>query len=333
MAQSPPDSIPDEQVAPAGTQLLQETTRLGRAAVFSSYGRRPSYSFKERGMRWLLRLLAFLTVGVTFAILGVLLVDAVPFFQKVPPGDFFFGTRWEPFGQPKRLGVLPLLSGTLMIALGACAIATPLGLGTAVFLSEYAGKRTREIIGPMVEVLGGIPTVVYGYFALTSVTPALKTIWPRIETFNALSGSIVVGIATLPMISALSTEALRLVPSGVRQAAYAVGMRKFHVVVKVLIPAAFSGIVSSLLLGFSRAVGETMAVTLAAGATPNMEFDYLRGIQTITAFIVQVSLGDTPTGSIEYYTIYALGLTLFVVTFLFNFAAVRIVRRFQEIYQ
>ncbi|MCR9141916.1 MAG: phosphate ABC transporter permease subunit PstC [bacterium] len=305
----------------------------GRRAVFSRYGQRPSYGLGERAMRYLLRSLAYLTVGVTFAILIVLFVDAMQFFRQVNILDFIAGTQWEPFGEPKKLGVLPLLSGTLMIAVGSSLVAIPLGLGTAVYLTQYASRRIRNIVTPIVEILGGIPTVVYGYFALTTVTPFLRTIFPGIEVFNALSASIVVGIAILPMISSLSIDSLGAVPASIRNAGYALGMRKFHVVTKIIIPAATSGIVASFILAFARAIGETMAVVLAAGATPNLELNYLEGIQTMTAFIVQISLGDTPAGTIEYYTIYAIGLSLFLITFAFNLLASRIVLRFREVYQ
>jgi phosphate transport system permease protein len=287
----------------------------------------------ERLIRWSFRLLAYLTIGVTLAIILVLLTDAFQFFREIPIQHFLFETRWEPFGEPKMLGVLPLLSGTLMVAFGSIAVALPLGLGSAIFLTQYAPRRVQEVALPVTEILGGIPTVVYGYFALTVVTPFLQKFFTGMETFNALSASIVVGIGILPMISSLSADALRVVPNVIRNGAYALGMRKFHVLTRVIIPAATSGIISSCILAFSRAIGETMAVTLAAGATPNLDFNFLKGIQTMTAFIVQVSLGDTPVSSLEYYTIYALGLLLFIITFLFNLIATWVVKKFREVYQ
>lgn len=315
------------------SEVSKSAPGIDRRAIFTRYGKKPSYGLAERSIRYLLRSLAYLTMGVTIAIVFVLVVDAAYFFAEIGFVEFFLGTVWEPFGEPKHLGVWPLMSGTLMVAIGSILVAVPLGLGTAVYLTQYASARVANVIGPVVEILGGIPTVVYGYFALTSVTPWLGNVFEEIEIFNALAASIVVGIAILPMVSSLSAEALRLVPPAIRNAGYALGMRKFHVVTKIMIPAAFSGIVASVLLAFARAVGETMAVTLAAGATPNLNFNYLEGIQTITAFIVQISLGDTPAGSIEYYTIYALGLTLFFMTFLFNLLASRIVKRFREAYE
>ncbi|MCB1173011.1 MAG: phosphate ABC transporter permease subunit PstC [Leptospiraceae bacterium] len=306
---------------------------LERRRLFSRYGSRPSFSIQERSIYWALKAMAWLTIFVTVSVVLVLLKDAVVFFEKVSLLDFFFGTAWEPVGEPKKLGVLPLVAGTLMVALGAISIAVPLGLGTAVYLTQFSNKRIRDILGPIVEILGGVPTVVYGYFALTAVTPVLGFFFPQIQVFNALSAAIVVGIAVIPMISSLSADALQMVPASLGHAGYALGMSKFHVVNRIMIPAATSGIVSSFILAFARAIGETMIVSLAAGSTPNLSFNYLEGIQTITGFIVQISLGDTEAGSIEYYTIYALGLTLFLMTLFFNILASRIVRRFQEKYQ
>lgn len=315
------------------SDLLTKAVRGSRKEVFSRYGERPSYSLRERSVRYTLRIFAYLTVGVTFAIIGVLSVDALQFFSRVSFISFFTGTEWQPFGEPKKLGVLPLISGTLMIALGSALVSIPLGLGSAVFLTQFTSKRVQRIVMPLIEVLGGIPTVVYGYFALMTLTPALQKVFPSMEIFNALSASIVVGIAILPMVASLSADALTVVPVSIRNAGYAVGMSRFHVVLRIMIPAAFSGIVASFLLAFARAVGETMAVTIAAGSTPGLHWNYLESIQTMTAFIVQISMGDTPAGSIEYYTIYAIGLTLFLMTFLFNFAATAIIRRFRDVYQ
>jgi phosphate transport system permease protein len=322
-----------EQSKSEQRRILTRAIREDRKTVFSRFGERPSYSKSEIIIRNFFRLNAYLTMAVTLGIIAVLLVDGVEFFRRVSAWEFFTGTVWSPFGQPKHLGVLPLISGTMMIAIGSSLVAIPLGMGTAIFLTLYAPRSFREIVTPIVEILGGIPTVVYGYFALDVVTPALQKIWPEMGLFNALSASIVVGISTLPMVSSLSAEAIRVVPSSIRNAGYALGMTKFHVVTRIVVPAALSGIVASFILAFSRAVGETMAVTLAAGSSPNMNWNYLESIQTMTAFIVQISLGDTPAGSIEYYTIYAIGLTLFVMTFAFNILALQIVRRFREVYK
>ncbi len=319
--------------APDYNLLTKAVTSGDRNSVFSRFGERPSYSVKERAIRYALRSLAYLTIGVTVAIVLILLVDAVNFFRHASMWDFLTGTKWEPFGEPKKLGILPLLSGTLMVAVGSAMVALPLGFGTAVFLTQYAKPWFQTAVTPIVEILGGIPTVVYGYFALTGVTPVLKVFFPDIQVFNALSASIVVGIGILPMVSSLSIESLKSVPSSIRNAGYAIGMRKFHVVTKVIVPGATSGIVASFMLAFARAIGETMAVTLAAGATPNLDWNYLESIQTMTSFIVQISLGDTPAGSIEYYTIYAIGLFLFLLTFFFNYLSARFVQRFREVYQ
>lgn len=315
------------------SELLTKAVRGNRTDVFSRYGERPSYSFTERAIRYTLRTFAYLTVFITIAIIAVLVADASQFFARVSPLKFFTGTEWQPFGEPKKLGVLPLISGTLMIAFGSALVSIPLGLGTAVFLTQFASKRVRQFVMPVIEVLGGIPTVVYGYFALATLTPALQNIFPTIEIFNAMSASIVVGIAILPMVASLSADALTVVPSSIRNAGYAIGMSRFHVIVRIVIPAAMSGIIASFLLAFARAVGETMAVTIAAGSTPSLAWNYLASVQTMTAFIVQISMGDTPAGSIEYYTIYAIGITLFLMTFLFNFAATFIIRRFRDVYQ
>ena len=293
---------------------------------------RPSFSFKEQAVRKFLRAVSFLGVGTSLAILLILFSESLEFFKLQSPWSFLTGTRWEPFGEPKHLGVLPLLIGTLQVALGSFLIAVPIGLAAAVYLTQYAQKGILDVMNPIIEILGGIPTVVYGYFALTTITPLLRVFLPSIEVFNALSASIVVGIAVLPLVSSLSIDAFQSIPSAIYNAAYAVGMRRFHVVTRVIMPAAASGVAASFILAFSRAIGETMAVTLAAGASPNMHLDYLKSIQTMTAFIVQISLGDTPAYSIEYYTIYAIGLTLFVLSFSFNYAAALLVRHFRNVY-
>ena len=272
-------------------------------------------------------------IGTSLAILLILFSESLEFFKFQNPWAFLTGTRWEPFGEPKHLGLLPLLVGTLQVAFASFLIAAPIGTATAVYLTQYAQKGILDIMNPIIELLAGVPTVVYGYFALTTITPLLQSLFPsKIEVFNALSASIVVGIATLPMVCSLSIEAFRAVPSSIYNAAYAVGMRRYHVVTRVIMPAAASGVVASFILAFSRAIGETMAVTIAAGATPNMSLNYLESIQTMTAFIVQISLGDTPAYSIEYYTIYAIGLTLFLLTFTFNYVAALLVRHFRNIY-
>lgn len=281
----------------------------------------------------LLFAVSLLSIVTTIGIVVILLTESSGFFREVSLKEFLTNPKWTPLFASQNFGVMPLVAGTLMITLGASVVAIPLGLGSAIYLSEYAPDRVRRIIKPILEVLAGIPTIVYGFFALTVVTPILKTIFPDITLFNALSASIVVGIMILPMISSLSEDAMSSVPNSIRNAAYALGATKLEVAVKVVFPAAFSGIVASIVLALSRAVGETMIVTLAAGSLPNLEFDYLKSIQTMTAFIVQVSKGDTPHGSLEYLTIFAVGLTLFLMTFIMNIFAKYIAGRFKEDYQ
>lgn len=281
----------------------------------------------------ILALSAYISIFTTLTIIAVLGKESYIFFQQVSIWEFLFGTHWEPLLEPKSFGVLPLLAGTLLIVVGSGLIAIPTGLMTAVYLSEYASERTRSIIKPIMEVLAGIPTVVYGYFALTFITPMIRLILPDTQIFNALSASIVVGIMILPMVASLCDDAIRSVPISLRQGGYALGATPFEVTKNVTVPAAFSGIIASFVLAVSRAFGETMAVTLAAGATPNLTLNPLESIQTMTAYIVQVSLGDTPAGGIEYQTIFAVGALLFVVTFGMNVAANWIMNRYREVYE
>lgn len=314
-------------------KILTQAITEGRDKVFSRFGKAPSKSFSEVFIATILAIHGWFTVFITIAITYVLLKDGIIFFQKASFIEFFTGTVWGPFGEPKQLGVLPLVNGTLMVAIGAIIISVPLGLGVAIYLTQYASRLVREILTPVIEILGGIPTVVYGYFALDFVTPLLKQyLFPEIDIFNALSASIVVGISIIPLIASLSIEAIRVVPQKIQSGAYALGLTKFHVITRIILPASLSGITASIILAFSRAVGETMAVVLAAGSSPKMTYNYLESIQTMTAFIVQVSLGDTPYGSIEYYTIYAIGLTLFIITFTFNWLALQLVKKFREVY-
>lgn len=280
-----------------------------------------------------LRLAAAVSIVVTVGIVAILTTEAIVFFQHVPIVEFACGTRWAPLLEPRSFGVLPLVCGTLLVTIGACLVAVPFGLGSAVYLSEYATPRTRAFIKPVLELLAGIPTVVYGYFALTSVTPFLRHFLPQTGVFNAASASIVVGIMIVPMVASMSDDAFRAVPAGLREAAYALGSTRREVAVKILLPAAFSGVLASIVLAFSRAVGETMAVALAAGATPQITFNPLNSIQTLTGYIVQVSLGDTPAGSVEYQTIFAVGAVLFIITMSANVIANKMVRRFRRVYE
>ena len=286
----------------------------------------------EEIIRGLLFTAAFLSVITTFSIVAILAQEAATFFSEVSFWDFLSGTKWTPLLEPRSFGVLPLVCGTLLIVVGAALIAIPIGLASSIYLAEYSSDQVRSIVKPILEVLAGIPTVVYGYFALTFITPLLETVLPSIKIFNAASGSIVVGIMVLPMVASLCDDALRAVPSSLRQAGYALGATQFEVTLRVSLPAALSGIMASFVLAASRAIGETMAVTLAAGATPKLTFNPLESIQTMTAYIVQVSLGDTPAGTVEYQTIFAVASLLFVITLSLNIFAQRILNRFREVY-
>ncbi|MCA0754830.1 phosphate ABC transporter permease subunit PstC [Paenibacillus sp. N4] len=297
------------------------------------------YEFKNKKvsiMNMVMPVLLFLCASVsiltTIGIVVTLITETYSFFQKIPIFDFLFGTKWSPLIPPKSYGVLPLLSGTLMITLIACLVAIPLGLASAIYLSEYAPKGVRKVVKPVLEVLAGIPTIVYGYFALSLITPIIQSVFSSAGVFNALSAGIVVGIMIIPMVCSLSEDAMSAVPRSLRDGAYALGATRFEVALKIVVPAAFSGIVASAVLAFSRAIGETMIVTLAAGSTPNLTANPLDSIQTMTAYIVQVSLGDTPHGSVEYGSIFAVGMTLFVITFLLNIFAQYIARKFREEY-
>jgi len=289
--------------------------------------------WKEEAVRSLLFLSASVSVVTTLGIVIVLFHEGASFFDEVGILEFLTGTRWTPLLEPRHFGVLPLICGTFLIVLGSAAIALPVGLASALYLSEYAGKRTRRIIKPILEVLAGVPTVVYGYFALTSITPLLRIVFPETQVFNAASASIVVGIMILPMVASLCDDALRAVPTALRQAAYALGATSLEVSTRVVVPSALSGIFAAFVLAVSRAIGETMAVTLAAGATPNLTANPLESIQTMTAYIVQVSLGDTPHGTVEYKTIFAVAALLFLITLSLNVVANRVLQRYREEYQ
>ncbi|PAK54206.1 phosphate ABC transporter permease subunit PstC [Paenibacillus sp. 7541] len=294
--------------------------------------RRSKTRISDKIIPFILGICALLSVVTTIGIVYTLLQEAIVFFREVPIWSFLTGTKWSPILPPKEFGVLPLLGGTLLITGIAIVFAVPIGLACAIYLNEYAPARVREVIKPILEVLAGIPTIVYGYFALETVTPFLQKFFPSMGIFNALSAGIVVGIMVLPMISSLSEDAMRAVPKTLRNGAYALGATRFEVALKIVLPAALSGVVSSFVLAFSRAIGETMIVTVAAGATPQLTMNPLDSIQTMTAYIVQVSMGDVPRGTIEYGTIFAVGLTLFVITFLLNILAQWVARRFREEY-
>ena len=273
------------------------------------------------------------TVITTLAIIWVLVSESWGFFQEVSIIDFLTDTEWTPLFTNKHYGILPLLSGTVLTTLIALLTALPFGIIIAVYLSEYAPKQFRKSIKPALETLAAVPTVVYGFFALTVVTPFLQLFIPGLSTFNALSAGIVMGIMIIPLISSLSEDALQAVPKSLREASFGMGATRFQTAFKVVVPAASSGILVSIILGISRAIGETMVVAIAAGQQPTLTFDPRQAVETITAYIVQVSLGDVQHGSLEYRTIFAAGISLFVFTFLLNHISYRLKKKYQEQYE
>ncbi|AKG90873.1 phosphate ABC transporter, permease protein PstC [Geoglobus ahangari] len=293
---------------------------------------------RERAIHVLLFISALLTVGVTLGIILTLFADTVTFFRNVSPIEFFTGTKWSPTIKPYSYGVLPLVAGTIMVTVGAGAIAIPVGLLSAIYLSEYASERTRSILKPMLEILAGIPTVVYGFFAFAYITPFLKGLFPDISAYNVLSASVVVGIMIIPIVASISEDALRAVPRSLREAGYALGARKVRVIWSIVVPSALSGIVASFILGISRAIGETMAVTIAAGRTPRLvnplnPADWLKPIETMTAAMVEIGLSDVSGHSIAYKSLFAIGFTLFLMTMALNTVSYYIKMRFREVYR
>lgn len=295
--------------------------------------RRKDRDIGERVIGWALFTCAAISTVITVGIVAVLLTETVLFFGKVSPLEFFTGTVWTPLFEDPSFGVLPLLAGSFLVAGGAALLAVPTGLLTAIFLSEYAPSRVRGVLKPILELLAGIPTVVYGYFALTFVTPILRGLFPGTEFYNAASASIVVGLMIIPTVASLSEDALRAVPQALREGAYGLGATRFEVATKVVVPSALSGVLASFILAISRAVGETMAVSIAAGNTPGLTLNPLESIQTMTAYIVQASLGDTPQGTIAFESLFAVGFTLFVVTLGMNVVSQWIMGRYREQYQ
>jgi phosphate transport system permease protein len=303
-------------------------------------GPRPAPRLRARRRRYgedVARLLLFLcatvsivtTVGIVFA----LVEPAIEFFREIPIWDFITGTRWAPLFEPASFGVVPLLTGTFSVTVWASLVCIPFGLGAAIYLSEYASPGVRKALKPLLEILAGIPTVVFGYFALQLVTPLLEDIGLDVSTFNALSAGLVVGVLVLPTVASLSEDAMSAVPSDLRGGAYALGARRMDVSTRVVVPAAMSGIIASFVLAVSRIVGETMVVLIAAGQQPTITLDPTKAVETMTAFIGATGQGDVPTGSIEYKTIFAVGLTLFVITLLMNVISIRLVRRYRETYE
>ena len=295
---------------------------------------------RARRRRWgedvvkgVLGVCALISVATTVGIVIALFLPAFEFFQEVSFADFITGTEWAPLFEPPSFGVLPLISGTINVTIIASLVAMPLGLGSAIYLSEYASPRTRGILKPALEILAGIPTIVFGYFALTFMTPLLRDLGFEVDVFNTLSAGLVMGVMLMPTVASLSEDAMGAVPRDLRDGAYALGSTKMQVATRVVVPAAVSGIVASFVLAISRAVGETMIVLIAMGQQPNLTFDPREAAETMTAFIAATGAGDIPTGSLEYKTIFAVGATLFVLTLLMNVVAIRLVRKYREVYE
>ena len=312
-------AVNEEQRRQPGTGLWRQESR-GR-------------HFRERAIKVVLAVCAYLSVLTTFGIVFVLIFETINFFQEVSIVDFLTSTRWAASFANPSFGIMVLATGTLLTTLIAIAVALPVGLLAAIFLSEYTSLRLRRWLKPALEILAGVPTIVYGYFALTFVTPLLReTIFPSMAIFNALSAGLVMGVMIIPTIASVSEDAIYAVPRSLREGAYALGATKRETATKIVVPAALSGIVAATILGISRAVGETMIVAVAAGNLAQLTANPLQPVQTMTAFIVQVASGDTPTGSLTYNTIFAVGSTLFVMTLILNIASYMFVRRFREAY-
>ncbi|MFT5969843.1 MAG: phosphate transport system permease protein [Flavobacteriales bacterium] len=288
---------------------------------------------KEKSIERILFLAAAATVLITIGIVAVLFFEGLDFFRQVSLWDFLTDPEWTPLFTQKHFGIMPLLMGTLLTSFIAIAVALPIGLSIAIYLNEYAPKGLRKVVKPLLELLAAVPTVVYGFFALMVVTPFLQSIFPGIAGFNALSAGIVMGIMIIPFISSMSEDALFAVPKSLREAAYGLGSTKLQTSFKVTLPAASSGVVVSVILAISRAIGETMIVAIAAGQQPRLTLDPTVPIETITAYIVQVSLGDVPHGSLEYKTIFAAGLTLFAFTFLLNNISFWVKKKYSQRYE
>ncbi len=300
----------------------------------------PSVALPRKRIRWgeqLVHLILFVAAAVsvltTLGIVLSLLLPAIEFFGEVSPWEFLTGTTWTPLFLDGQFGVVPLVVGTIMISFLSAIVAFPLGLGVAIYLSEYANARVAGVLKPVLEILAAIPTVVLGYFALTFVTPLLRDIGVQVEIFNALAASLVLGVMLIPTIASLSEDAMAAVPRDLRDGGYALGADKLQVSTRIVVPAAISGIIAAFVLGFSRAVGETMIVLIAAGQLAQITFDPRETIETMTAFIGATGNGDIPTGSIEYKTIFAVGLTLFVLTLAMNLLSIRLVRKYREVYE
>ncbi|TDM13132.1 phosphate ABC transporter permease subunit PstC [Macrococcus lamae] len=291
-----------------------------------------SRSFIEKLIPAILLIIASVSILTTIGILITLLTETITFFSRVSFSQFFLEKEWNAFGQNPKYGIYSLILGTLKVTFIATLFAVPVGLGAALYLSEYASDTARRIIKPILEILAGIPTIVYGFFALTFVTPLLRTFWTDLGSFNSISPGLVIGIMVIPMIASLSEDAMSAVPQAIREGALGLGSTKLEVALKVVFPAALSGILASIVLAISRAIGETMIVALAAGSSPDSSLSLTNSIQTMTGFIVQVATGDATFGTDIYYSIYAVGFTLFVFTLIMNFISQWVTRRFREEY-
>ncbi|MEQ1601202.1 MAG: phosphate ABC transporter permease subunit PstC [Methylophilaceae bacterium] len=311
------------------TQVLTNPVNLTISPRLAKNIRR---NIKERVIELILMLAALSAVATTFAIVGVLLYESLTFFKAVSLVDFFTDTQWTPLFEDAHFGIMPLVSGTLTTSAVALAVAIPIGTIGAIYLSEFATHKVRETVKPILELLVGVPTVVFGYFALFFVTPMLQKIFPELPSFNMLGPGIVMGIMIIPYISSVAEDAMRAVPMSMREGSYAMGATRFQTAIRVVTPAAISGIIAAYILGISRAVGETMVVAIAAGQQPNLTFNPMESAATITAYIVQVALGDLPHGSIGYQSIFAAGLVLMVMTLIFNILGHWVRKKYRQKY-
>ena len=318
--------------------MASKDTALSSPAVLPSRLEAPSGRYGEKVIFGLLALCAIVSVAITTAIVLSLLSPTIDFFGEVSITDFLFGTDFTPLFQPPSFGVLPIVVGTLSVTFWGLVTAIPIGLGAAIYLSEYASRRVRRVIKPTLEILAGVPTVAFGFFALATITPLLQDVWPGFlgdgpRIFNALAAGLAMGIMIVPIIASISEDAMSAVPHGLREGAYALGATRMRVALRVVVPAALSGIVASFVLAASRAIGETMIVLIAAGNTPNLTLNPTESIQAMTAFIGTTATGDVPTGSVKYNTIFAVGSLLFVMTLIMNMISIRLVRRYREVYE
>lgn len=335
----PPDTHPQARIVPA-FQFPARRPTPDTAPTVPGTGRSQFVPAGRRGLKIREAIIhaallgsSLISIFTTLGIIAVLIFETIAFFHEVSLWDFLTDTQWTPLFADKHFGILVLASATFLTSVIALAVAVPVGLLAAIYLSEYAPDRVRKILKPMLEVLAGVPTVVYGYFALLFVTPLLQVIIPSMSGFNALSAGLVMGVMIIPLVASLSEGALYAVPQSLRDGSLAMGASRAQTVTRVVVPAALSGIVASFILAVSRAVGETMIVAIAAGQSPNLTLNPLVPVATMTAYIVQVSLGDVPTGTIEFRTIFAVGMTLFLMTFALNILSYRFVTRFRQKYE